>query len=154
MARLVSLMLCAVLLLAATPSFAEEKCPHARGTGDVFAIEYAPNKDLTPGLQAFAVDGLNVLVTMTKGAKALTPIAFRVAVNQGGKPVAVKDAEIAFNMAMDMGRHVAALSKDGDAWKGEIVLPPCAKGGKRWYGRLRFTAEGAAHEVVFLFDLA
>jgi hypothetical protein len=144
----------AAVILAAAPAFAAEKCPHHQGGGDVFAIDYAAEKDLTPGMQAFVVDGLGVLVTMTRGAKALTPIAFRVAVTRGGKKVAATDAEIAFNMQMDMGRHVAALAKDGDALKGEIVLPPCMKAGKRWYGRLRFTVEGRAHEVVFLFDLA
>ena len=120
----------------------------------MFVIEYAADRDLTTADRSVAVDGLTVNVSMSRPATALKPIHFAVEIQNGQAAVDATGVELAFNMKMDMGRRVVALTRDGAAWRGDVTLPPCMMGGKRWYARLRFTAEGRAHEAVFLFDLS
>ena len=145
----------AVLLLAALvamPLIARAGSPSPRG--EVFVIDYSADRDLTAADRGVAVDGLAVTASMSRPPAALKPIAFRVEIRNGEAAADATGVELAFNMKMDMGRRAVALQRDGAAWRGEVTLPPCVMGGKRWYARLRFTAGGRAHETVFLFDLS
>lgn len=125
------------------------------GDGAVFVIDYDEARDLTHGARAVAVDGFSVALDVSpRPTPALAPATFTARVTRDGAPAAVSAVELTFNMSMDMGRHVYALVPRGSAWLAEgVVLPPCRSGGRRWFARLRFTADGAAHRAVFLLDL-
>lgn len=129
------------------------------GASERFVIPYAPDLDLTAADRSVPVGDLIVEVTISP--RPIRPLAtqqlrLRVTRGEAGAtpPPAVEDVELAFNMKMDMGRHVYHALPDGDAWRADVVLPGCGMGGERWYARLRVTADGERREAVVLFDVA
>ena len=123
------------------------------GPAERFIIPYDASVDITRADRRIVVDSFVVAVQATRPIGPMDPIRFDVTVSQNGVPVIAKDAELAFNMDMDMGRHVYRMKEEPDGLAAEVTLPFCTFGGHRWYGRLRFHAEGTEHETVFLFDM-
>jgi hypothetical protein len=124
-----------------------------QAVGDAFVIPYVEQDDLTAQDRAFLVGDLLVKVSMTRPALPLAAIDFRVLVEDGNGPMSGLGVELAFNMKMDMGRFVYRLVPSGAEYHARVTLPTCMKGGKRWFGRLRFNHSGHQFEKIFPFDL-
>ncbi len=124
-----------------------------RVAGDLFTVPYAEALDLTAEDRSFDLSGVRAEVGLTRPARPLSPIDFTVRITDGQGPVPDLKPELAFNMKMDMGRHAYRLQPDGEVYRARVTLPRCMKGGKRWFGRLRFDHAGRTHEQIFIFDL-
>jgi len=124
-----------------------------RVAGELFSVPYSQAVDLTAEDRAFVSRGTLIRVGMSRPARPLEPIDFSVRIEDDAGPIADLAPELAFNMKMDMGRHAYRLEPDGETYRARVTLPRCMKGGKRWFGRLRFTHAGELHEQIFLFDL-
>jgi hypothetical protein len=124
-----------------------------QAVGDTFVIPYVEQDDLTAEDRAFLVGDLLVKVSMTRPALPLATIDFRVLVEDGKGPMLGLNVELAFNMKMDIGRIVYRLVPSGTQYQAQVTLPTCMKGGKRWFGRLRFNHSGHQFEKIFFFDL-
>lgn len=129
------------------------------GAGERFVVPHAPARDLTRGAARLPAGGGELTVAVDVAPRPLRALAdhvFRVRVERadGAAAADVEAVELAFNMEMDMGRHVYDARAEGDAWRADVVVPTCAWGGERWYLRVRVrSADGAPREAIFLFDV-
>ena len=124
------------------------------GAGERFVIAYDAGRDLTTQDLRLAVGALTLnLEVAPRPIRPLTSHTLRLSVTDGARAVALDDVEIAFNMEMDMGRHVYRALPDGGVWRADVVLPVCAWGGVRWYARVRFTAGGERLETIVILDV-
>ncbi len=67
----------------------------------------------------------------------------------------LKNAQVKFNMVMDMGGlYKARLQKAATGYSAITTLPKCIFGGHRWFMKLSFDEGGNfSAEKVFLFDM-
>lgn len=121
---------------------------------EIFKLPYSEKIDVTKKDQVFEVDGFAVTVSMSRPAKAFKKISFSFRFEKEGIPFSPSMAMVRFNMKMDMGDYHAELKPDGKTFTAKnIMLPKCMSGGKRWYGKLYFSAAGKEHSLVFILDL-
>ncbi len=65
----------------------------------------------------------------------------------------LKNAQVKFNMVMDMGLYKARLQKAATGYSAITTLPKCIFGGHRWFMKLSFDEGNFSAEKVFLFDM-
>jgi hypothetical protein len=103
------------------------------------------------------VDVGEVRVTLSVAPRppvALATRLFRVRIETEGRPVAVEDGRIWFEMEMPMGEHRYALVPGADGWlEAAVVLPWCQSGQRRWYATIDVVAGGTARVARFQFDV-
>ncbi|KAA0257146.1 hypothetical protein FHQ18_11290 [Deferribacter autotrophicus] len=121
--------------------------------GDRFVVEYDKSIDVSISDISFEADDVELFISMTRPAKPLKEIVFTFKFLKDGKMVKVDDAEVKFNMKMDMGDfEYPLIFKDGYYYV-KVVLPKCMMGGKRWYSKVEFEYNGKEYERVFIFDM-
>lgn len=77
------------------------------------------------------------------------------AASPSGAPLALSDVHISFEMTMPMGDHRPTLRPGPDGWyEGEVVLPLCASGKRRWYATVEGTTAGRPFAARFRLDLS
>jgi hypothetical protein len=120
---------------------------------DRLGIGYEERLDLTRADRVWRLGDLAVRVAMSRPARPLEPIEFRLQISRGDRPLTGLRPALSFNMDMDMGPLSIELAEAPEGYRGQAVLPACLRGGKRWYARLRFELDARPVEQPFLFDL-
>lgn len=122
-------------------------------SAEKFVVKYDKAIDLTKNTSTVNVDGYTVRVDMSEPAEPFREIVFRVFVEKDKKPVELAHGYMQFNMSMDMGLYKTKLFKANTGYTAKVTLPKCIFGGKRWYAKLVFSADGGEFSKVFLFDM-
>ncbi len=72
-----------------------------------------------------------------------------------GTPLDLDRVRVSFEMTMPMGDHRSLLRPGPDGWhEGEVLLPLCASGKRRWYATVEGTVAGRPVKVRFRLDLS
>ncbi|PLX69868.1 MAG: hypothetical protein C0603_02735 [Denitrovibrio sp.] len=124
-------------------SFAAEK----------FVRKYDKRIDITHEASEVKVGRYDIKVDMVRPAKPFKELVFRIFVERNGKPVALSNAQVKFNMVMDMGLYKARLQKAATGYSAIVTLPKCIFGGHRWFMKLSFEEGNFSAQKVFLFDM-
>jgi hypothetical protein len=124
--------------------------PAAAGNGPQVDV------DLSAGDGQMVIDGATVDIAINpRPARPFEKLQFRFRVTRDGRPVAVEEARVSFNMTMDMGPHDYVLIREGDEWIArEVVLPQCGSGSRLWFGNLELREAGATRAGRFRIELA
>jgi hypothetical protein len=123
--------------------------------------------DLTRADATLEVGPLHIRASASpRPPRAFTRMRFRFRVEDRGAgsagaadgptvpPAPLAEARLSFTMSMPMGDHHYRLAAAPDGWhEAEVVLPLCASGDRRWFGRLDFTLEGRARSARFTLAL-
>lgn len=116
---------------------------------DRFATAYRPDIDLTEKPVEFVLDDDRLNVDISRPIYPFSRLKIRIT------PEVFKNYEIdsVFNMRMDMGKFETKFLQKDSYYEGEIILPKCIWGDKRWYMKLVIKKEGAVSYKVLLFDM-
>lgn len=116
---------------------------------DRFATAYRPDIDLTKKAVEFDLGGDRLKIDISRPLNPFSKI--KIIVSSEG----FENYEIIaiFNMKMDMGQFKTKLDYTGSYYEGEIILPKCIWGDKRWYVKFFFKKEDEAFTKVLLFDM-
>lgn len=116
---------------------------------DRFAVAYRPDIDLTKKAVEFHLDGDRLKIDVSRPLNPFSKIKITVSseVFENYEIIAV------FNMKMDMGDFKTKLQYKKPYYEGEIILPKCIWGDKRWYVKLFLKKGEKTFTKVLLFDM-
>lgn len=112
--------------------------------------------DVTLAAATVGASGVRITLSLSPNP----PVAFakthvRVRAESAGVAVPLEGGRVSFEMAMPMGDHRYSLVPGKDGWlEGEVVLPRCISGDRRWYATVEGTSAGRQAAARFRLDLA
>ena len=115
-----------------------------------FAAAYRPDIDITKGSVEFDLGGDKFKVDISRPLNPFSKIKISILSYSSEKYEIVA----AFNMKMDMGDFKTKFEYKKPYYEGEIILPKCIWGDKRWYVKLSFKKGGEIFTKVLLFDMS
>ena len=120
---------------------------------NVFVIPYEEQLDVTNEDRPLDMGNIGAHVSLTRPAKRNEEFEIQIRFSDVNGIANPENPVVTFNMKMDMGRFVYHLKPEDGFYKAKVVLPACASGGKRWYGKINADYGGGTRTGIFILDL-